>query len=90
MPAPLSVPVLPVPPWAPWAQKGLRNEPKPLLSDRGHLLPCLPECVVEKGLEHTRATELFGEKLLEAPRKFLLANMKPQLGMTGQKSSELP
>lgn len=59
-------------------------------SDRGHLLPCLSECVAEKKPEHTKATELFGQKLLEAPGNFLLANMRPHLGVTGQKSSELP
>lgn len=91
MPAPLSVPVLPVSStWAPLAWKGLKNVPKPFLSDREHLLPCLSGCVAEKKPEHTRATQLFGEKLLETPGNFLLASMKPYLGMTGQKSSELP
>lgn len=50
---------------------------------RGHLPPCLSGCGAEKKPEHTRATELFGEKLLEAPGNFLLANTKPHLGMTG-------
>lgn len=83
------MPILPILPWAPLAWKGLKNAPKPLLSDRGHLLPCLSGYVAEKGPEHKKATELFGEKLLEAPGNFLLANMKPQLGMTGQRSNKL-
>lgn len=70
MPAPLSVPVLPASPWAPLARKGLKNVPEPLLSDRGYLLPCLSGCVAEKELECTRATELFGDQLLEAPGSF--------------------
>lgn len=71
MPAPLSAPVLPASPWAPL---GLKNVPEPLLSDKGHLLPCLSGCGAEKKLERTGATELFGKKLLESPGNLLLAN----------------